>query len=74
MGTAIGLYFRGKDKAEVNAIRARLNELAGELGYTAVSGPTTGEGNLAALLVALAAGELRIVKATEGEGGGDGRE
>jgi hypothetical protein len=52
MGSTIGLYFP-IDKDEVNALRARLNALAGELGYIAKAGPTAGKGNLAALLMAI---------------------
>jgi len=62
MGQAIGLYFRGLDKDEVNALRARLNRLAGEFGFTAKAGPTTGEGNLAALLIAIGDGEIVLVQ------------
>ena len=61
MGQAIGLYFRGLDKEGVNALRARLNRLAGEFGFTARAGPTTGEGNLAALLIAVGEGKAVIV-------------
>ena len=66
-GTAIGLYFRGMTKEDTNALRARLNEIALELGYTAKAGPTYGEGNLAAMLVAIATGELQVIR-VEGEG------
>jgi len=61
MGQAIGLYFRGLDKSGVNDLRARLNRLAGELGYTAQAGPTTGDGNLAALLIGIGDGYEAIV-------------
>lgn len=61
MGEAVGLYFRGMTKDEVNAMRARLNKLAGELGYTARSGPTAGAGNMAALLVGIDGGHDAIV-------------
>ena len=57
---AIGLYFPGTQE-EVNALRERLNALAGEFGYTATRGPTTGQGNLAEMLVAIDAGELALV-------------
>jgi hypothetical protein len=56
--SAIGIYFRGMTKPETNAIRARLNEHAAEHGYVAARGPTAGQGNLAALLVAIQAGEV----------------
>ena len=61
MGEAVGLYFRGMSKDEVNALRARLNKLAGELGYTAKSGPTFGAGNMAALLIGIDKGHEAIV-------------
>jgi len=57
----IGLYFRGLDNEDVNALRARLNNVAAAFGYTAERGPTTGEGNLAEMLVAIDAGELALV-------------
>jgi len=66
-GGTMGLYFRGMPQDEINALRARLNDRAGELGYTALTGPTAGEGNLAALLVAIDAGEVELVK-VEGAG------
>ena len=62
MGQAIGLYFRGLDKEGVNALRARLNRRARELDYTAQAGPTTGAGNLAALLIGIDAGEAVVVQ------------
>ena len=62
MGKAIGLYFRDMDQDEINALRARLNQLAGEIGFTAKAGPTTGEGNLAALLIAIGDGEIILVR------------
>ena len=62
MGKAIGLYFRDMEQDEINALRMRLNALAGELGYVAKAGPTVGKGNLAALLVAIDAGEVSVVK------------
>lgn len=61
MGTA-GLYFRSLEKHQVNALRARLNELAGSMGYKAApQSPTAGQGLLAALLVAIDAGEVALV-------------
>lgn len=62
MGESIGLYFRNLTKAEVNEVRRRLNELAAELGYTAKGGPTKGQGNAAALMVAIANGEVKLEK------------
>lgn len=63
MGEAIGFYFRQMDKEEVTQIRARLNEIAKSLGYVAERGPTAGQGNAAALLVAIARGEVEVIKA-----------
>lgn len=61
MGTA-GLYFRSLEKHQVNALRSRLNELAGSMGYKAdPKSPTAGQGLLAALLVAIDAGEVALV-------------
>lgn len=59
--TAIGLYFRGLDREETNALRARLNKHAAFHGYTATRGPTAGQGNLAEMLQAIDAGELATV-------------
>jgi hypothetical protein len=61
-GHAVGFYFAGMSKEEVNTLRARLNDLAAELGYVAKAGPTAGQGNAAALLVAIANGEVRLVR------------
>lgn len=62
MGEAIGFYFRGLNKAEVTQIRAKLNEIAKGLGYIAKRGPTSGQGNAAALLIAIARGEITLSK------------
>ena len=62
-GHAVGFYFAGMSQDEVNALRSRLNELAAELGYVAKAGPTAGQGNAAALLVAIAKGEVGLVPA-----------
>ena len=59
----IGLYFRFP-QTEANRLRARLNEMALSLGYAATRGPTAGQGNLSAMLIALAEGELKIVSLT----------
>lgn len=65
MGEAIGFYFRGDiTKQELNQIRAELNRIAKELGYLAKTGPTMGQGNAAALLVAIAKGEVKLTKPT----------
>jgi hypothetical protein len=59
--TTIGFYFRELDKDDVNALRTRLNALAATFGYTAERGPTAGDGNLAAMLMAIDCGELALV-------------
>lgn len=58
--TTLGFYFR-LDRDEANAMRASLNEIAQSHGYIAHGGPTHGEGNAAALLVAIAGGEVATV-------------
>ena len=60
-GSTIGFYFAGLSKEETNAVRARLNAIAAELGYRASRGATAGQGNAAALLVAIAAGEVQVM-------------
>lgn len=60
--STIGLYFAGLSAEQTNALRARLNKVAGSLGYTAQGGPTAGEGNVAALLQAIDAGEVAVVR------------
>jgi len=56
----IGFYFPLSSPA-ANALRARLNQIAGQMGYTAHAGATTGQGNLAALLQAIDVGEVALV-------------
>lgn len=58
--STIGLYLR-MSQPEANAMRARLNGIAKEFGYTATGGPTTGDGNLSALLQAIDVGEVAVV-------------
>lgn len=60
--TTFGLYFRGMSQQDANALRARLNARAAELGYTASGGPTKGQGNLAGLLRAIDEGEVVLSK------------
>jgi hypothetical protein len=59
--TTIGFYFRGMERQAVNALRARLNDLAAGFGYIAHGGPTTGRGNAAELFVAIDGGEVALV-------------
>lgn len=65
--TTLGFYFAGLSNEEANEMRGRLNDIAARLGYTAKAGATTGEGNAAALLAAIASGEVLLsVKAKPG--------
>lgn len=57
----IGLYIRGSDQEDANALRSRLNEIAAGFGYTSERGPTAGEGNLTEMLTAIDKGELALV-------------
>jgi hypothetical protein len=50
-------YYHGED---IPAIRARLREIARELGYVNTRGRATGEGNIPRLLAAIAEGEYTI--------------
>ena len=59
--STIGLYFRGMSQQETNAVRDQLNAIAAAHGYIAHAGPTAGEGNAAALLAGIAAGEVALV-------------
>jgi hypothetical protein len=60
---AIGFYFPERmSNEEVNQVRRRLNEVAAELGYAAKRGPTKGQGNAAALLMAIASGEVNVIR------------
>jgi hypothetical protein len=56
-----GLYFKSMTQAQANELRARLNTLAKHHGYLAARGPTTGEGNAADLLAAIAFHRLAVV-------------
>lgn len=58
----IGLYYSTEfTQAEANALRSRLNDLAGEFGYIAVAGRTAGRGTLSKLLIAIDSGEVALV-------------
>lgn len=53
----IGLYFPDQmTRSDVNALRSRLNQIAGDFGYT-----SRGKGNLVTMLCAIDAGELALV-------------
>ena len=57
----LGFYFP-LDNEAANRMRGDLNKIAKGLGYLAKRGPTAGDGNLAAMLIALSKGELKVVK------------
>jgi hypothetical protein len=66
--TTLGFYFAGLSNEEANQMRGRLNDAAAHLGYTAKAGATTGQGNAAALLAAIADGDVLLsVKSRPGE-------
>lgn len=58
--SSLGLYFPLSQDA-ANALRSRLNAVAASHGYVASRGPTVGQGNLAALLIAIDSGEVATV-------------
>jgi hypothetical protein len=56
----ITFYVPG-DPGSGNAFRARLNAIAGELGYSSPGGPTKGQGSITQLLLAIDNGEVAVV-------------
>ena len=58
--STLGLYFP-MPRPEANELRAELNAIARQHGYLATRGPTAGQGNAAAMLVAIATGELAVL-------------
>jgi hypothetical protein len=64
MGEATGIYFPGRNKAEVNEIRRRLSELAAELGYITTGGANKGKGSVGLLLAAVAHSEVSVTRQT----------
>ena len=56
------MYFRSLDKREAALAFAELERIAKDLGYVTMAGPDTGHGNIAALLIAIAAGEVTLQK------------
>ena len=70
-GITFGFHFAGIDHEEAKAVRARLSALAGTLGYVSRRGAMAGQGNAAALILAIARGEVSIGRGDprrEGEG------
>ena len=73
-GSTYGLYFAGLSVEEIQATLSRANAVAGELGYISRSGPSSGRGNAAALLVAIANGEVTVMRKDQQDiGQGDNR-
>jgi hypothetical protein len=61
MPTVLGLSFR-LDHAEANALRERLNQRAGRLGYRPTMGRSAGKGVLSMLLEGWDRGEVVVVR------------
>jgi len=66
-GSTYGLYFAGLSIEEIQATLARANTVAGQLGYISRTGPSSGRGNAAALLVAIANGEVTVTRRDQQE-------
>lgn len=56
------LYFPGVSNEEAREAFLRLEAIAKSLGFVTTSGPDTGKGNWRKMLLAIARGELQIVK------------
>ncbi len=61
-GSTAGFHFAGLNWEETKALKARLNTIAYALGYTSHRGPLSGRGNAAALLTAIANGEVAVTR------------
>jgi len=61
-GAMVTFHFAGLDSEEAKALKAHLNTVAGQLGYTSHRGPLSGRGNAAALLTAIANGEVTVTR------------
>lgn len=66
-GATSGFHFAGLTAEETRVIRSRLNDVARTLGYISHSGPLSGRGNAAALLVAIARGEVVVMRKNQEE-------
>lgn len=62
----LGLYLAGMTEEGARQLRADLASIAAHHGYTSERGPTAGDGNPAALLVAIASGEIALVLLADG--------
>jgi hypothetical protein len=67
-GSSLTFYLPGKSPQEAKAIRRELNAIAETLGYKAERGKTRGDGTTGRVLIALAQGELLLVRASEWKG------
>lgn len=58
--TTRGIHFAGLDNDETAAVIERLADIAAEMGYTTRRGKLAGRGNIAALMAAIARGEIAL--------------
>ncbi len=65
MAGTIGLYFAGLSAKEARELRASLADIARRHGYVASRGPTAGDGNPARLLIAIAQGEVALIRLSD---------
>ena len=61
-GSTFGFHFAGLSLEETKSLRARLGDIAYRLGYISHRGPLSGRGNAAALLAAIADGEVVVIR------------
>ncbi len=66
-GVTVGLHFAGFDAENIKPVRAQLDDIAHSLGYISRSRSHAGQGNTAAMMVAIARGELKVVRPDESE-------
>jgi len=61
-GAAVTFHFAGFKSDAARAVKAGLNDIAYQLGYISRTGPLAGRGNAAALLAAIARGEVTVIR------------
>ncbi len=61
-GAAVTFHFAGLKPDAARAIKAGLNDVAYQLGYISRTGPLSGRGSAAALLAAIASGEVTVIR------------
>jgi len=61
-GSTVSFHFAGMEWERTKVLKRRLNAIAGQLGYTSHRGPLSGRGNAAALLAAIADGEVVVMR------------